>query len=319
MKSGVSNVGFNELSLLMGDPPVGVLKMTDFRRFNPMVPITGVMSVNSHLRDKYACPTANAPMSSIMTCYSVRNLTSDATKPIFRLRRANDNVEADFLTDGTQSYLQTSTGTSYASWISGTTGRVVTWYDQSGQNNHAVSVSTVSQPEISLQNGKYVLYYNKSVPYRLDITTAIQPKAVISHFSNNNTADATLLSTPYDLSIRFGYYTGGLPAGTSVLGDSNYADWYHSSGGTKLSYVNGVSSTTLSVTQWNHMCLSTTSPIFNNQGTNYNNSAFKHVGFSPYTNPSTERSLNGYISEVFCFNKAITSNDMVSYHSMRLF
>jgi len=87
--------------------------------------------------------------------YSLRKIAV-ATTNVIRVRRSSDNVEQDFtaaqITDGT---LLAFTGPG--------DGRVVTWYDQSGNNAHATQATLNRQPAIVL-NGALVLDYSGRNP-----------------------------------------------------------------------------------------------------------------------------------------------------------
>ena len=74
--------------------------------------------------------------------YSLRTL-SDAfiNQPIIRVRRSNDNAEADFTAE------EISNGT-LTTWTGANNGLVVTWYDQSGNNRHATQATAGNQPMI---------------------------------------------------------------------------------------------------------------------------------------------------------------------------
>lgn len=75
--------------------------------------------------------------------YSLRKLRTGETQAV-RVRRASDNTEQDIGFDGSGG-LDT---TALASFCSGTDGFVVTWYDQSGNNNDATQSTTGSQAKI---------------------------------------------------------------------------------------------------------------------------------------------------------------------------
>ena len=107
-------------------------------RYTPPPPPTGILLVDY--------PGAAA-------AYSLRNLI-DTTTSVVRVRRSNDNTEQDFsaaeITDGT---LTTFTGAN--------DGFVTTWYDQSGNNKHAVQATASEQPKI-VDNGVVILENGKS-------------------------------------------------------------------------------------------------------------------------------------------------------------
>ena len=76
--------------------------------------------------------------------YSVRLLDKDYAGDCIRVRRASDNTEQDIGFDGNGDL---DTG-ALASFCTGTNGFVRTWYDQSGNANHATQTTTANQPKI---------------------------------------------------------------------------------------------------------------------------------------------------------------------------
>jgi len=74
--------------------------------------------------------------------YSLRNLVGTSNPAVVRVRRGNDNSEADFTAT------EVSDGT-LAAWVgAGNDGFVRTWYDQSGNGNNAGQSTTSLQPQI---------------------------------------------------------------------------------------------------------------------------------------------------------------------------
>ena len=95
--------------------------------------------------------------------YSVRLLDKDYAGSCIRVRRASDNTEQDigFTLAGD---LDTS---ALATFCAGTNGFVKTWYDQSGNGNHATQTTTANQPKIYdsvtgviAQNGEAAMQFN---------------------------------------------------------------------------------------------------------------------------------------------------------------
>lgn len=98
--------------------------------------------------------------------YSIRKVASDYAGHAVRIRRASDNVEVNVAFDsngevsdssGITNVLETpdrgdTTATTLGEFISGTNATVVTWYDQSGNDNHATQDVAGSQPLIA-ENG----------------------------------------------------------------------------------------------------------------------------------------------------------------------
>ncbi len=109
--------------------------------------------------------------------------------------------------------------------------------------------------------------------------------------------------------MRFGNNFGTSGSGTSVNGDTNYADWYYSGTGTKIAYNNGSDSLTILVGGWNLLSLSITTR--SNTASN-----FQLLGKDSSYTP---KSINGYMSELIFINKAVTTDDMIQYYKLRLF
>lgn len=116
---------------------------------------------SSYLLDSYPAYAA----------YSVRKLKTGATNCI-RARRASDNTEQDIGFSG-----DNMDTTALASFCSGTTGYVVTWYDQSGNGYDITQATTSLQPRI----------YASGVVDSVSGTTALK-------FSTTNILERTALS-----------------------------------------------------------------------------------------------------------------------------
>ena len=74
--------------------------------------------------------------NSIQGLYSMKLANPDYTGPVVNVRRASDSAVLDFYAD-VNGTLRDATGLLYSTWISGTTGSVLIWYDQA-QNDMAV-------------------------------------------------------------------------------------------------------------------------------------------------------------------------------------
>jgi hypothetical protein len=107
--------------------------------------------------------------------YSLRDLTFLRGGPVVRVRRSSDNAESDFTAT------QVSDGT-LATFCGAGNGFVRTWYDQSGNGNHAInSTNTVGsrQPQIvtsgavNLLNSKPCLTYASDAESNLNLTSRI--------------------------------------------------------------------------------------------------------------------------------------------------
>jgi hypothetical protein len=95
--------------------------------------------------------------------YSVRKLRTAYTGACIRVRRSSDNAEQDIGFVG--NHLDT---TSLLAFVGSNNGRIVTWYDQSGNNTHKIQPSASNQPYIIesgllyTENGKPCISRNSS-------------------------------------------------------------------------------------------------------------------------------------------------------------
>jgi hypothetical protein len=72
---------------------------------------------------------------------------------VINVRNGSTNATSDFYAD-TAGNLTTISGTTISSWLSGATGYITTWYDQSTAGNHATQVLQASQPKIDYANNQ---------------------------------------------------------------------------------------------------------------------------------------------------------------------
>jgi hypothetical protein len=149
--------------------------------------------------------------------YSLRNLVGASNPSVVRVRRSSDNTEQDFtatqVTDGT---LTTFCGAG--------DGFVRTWYDQSGNNQHAIQATTASQPKIVdgstgliLENGKPGISFDGSndflqatglnVSQPCSIVTVVK-KTNTSHYFDGATSRITLFGSTSQLFLIAGAQLG---------------------------------------------------------------------------------------------------------------
>lgn len=271
---------------------------------NMSVTVSQSSIYNKLITSTYSSPYLNP--QKMLYAFSVRVVVSTYNGPVFNLRRSSDNATSDFYTNATQSYLTTGangSGTTYATWIGANTAYVVTWYDQSGRGNHCTQSNTTIQPTISLQNSKYVVTFNNTTGTYFNLTTASQPNTIFCQFTNSNTNFGSIICSNADFSQRFGQNSG-----ININGQSNANDWYFSQGVPKFAYNNGVSATTVLLSNWNSLALSTTSTV-------YTLGSFTKVGTDGF---STARGMNGYMAEMIGHNIAMTITDASAFYRNRL-
>jgi hypothetical protein len=249
-----------------------------------------------------------------MVIFSCRIMNPFYTGPLWNIRRSSDGVTADFYTDVAQSFVGTTStgGTSLTAWLNGATGYVTKWYDQSSNANHAINTSNnATQPNMTIQNGKWVLQFQNGNGTLLTMGTPFQSNTIVCHYWNNNNSFGSILCTTTYLEQRFGSLNG-----VTINGDSNNEEWYYTgtlNGGTCLAYNNGVSSSTVLLSGWNYLCLSVQTPRWSYFGTT---AYFNRIGYDNY---STVRSMNGYMAEMICHNTTINATDIANLYNGRLF
>ena len=116
--------------------------------------------------------------------FSVRKLNSAYTGSAIRVRRSSDNTEQDIGFAGS-----TLDETALINFVGSNNGFVTTWYDQSGNGNHAVQTTAAAQPKIVSSgvvekvNNKPALYFDGTNDL-FSLTTGISTITLIhSHFT----------------------------------------------------------------------------------------------------------------------------------------
>lgn len=108
--------------------------------------------------------------------YSLRKLRSGYTGAAIQVRRSSDNAVQNIGFDSNGG-LDTTALTTFVG--TGNTGFVTTWYDQSGNNNHATQSTTANQPvifsagAIISENTKPSIYFNNGNTVCLNLTSTI--------------------------------------------------------------------------------------------------------------------------------------------------
>ena len=258
-------------------------------------------------------------VSSALGLYSTRALVSTYTGPVVQVRRNSDNTTYNFIADiyGNLSNVQNST--SMGGFLNTTTGNVATWYDQSGAGNHFTQATAVSQPQLVLNSGQWVLWFNRdaSPTFYASMTTASSITGVMTILYNYNMSTAfnaytTLLGSNgldntgfrfANLNV-FGDAAGGNRAGQDFLGTNGSYCYLNNSYGQMVNETTGArignqGSSTASV--WNQVI-----------GTQGRQSFSSFSFFNSINAPSsglTFRTAYGYMSEMMLFSAPINSAD----------
>ena len=243
-------------------------------------------------------------------CYSVRLVVPSYTGPVINVMRSSDNTSAYFYTDATQSYLTSgpnNTGTTFASWSSGSSFVYLNiWYDQSGKSNHCTQTVSVSKPTIVLCSNIYVVYFSNllSTGTFMNIKDPNTPYTVISQFNNvtvKSVCNSIVTATSGDFSIRL--------TNNSTVG-ANANDWVFIQGGTKYSYVNGVSTGTIILgLSFNTLAYSNTI-IGTSTVLPFTLARIGTDGYDPLVH-----GMNGYMTEFIMYNTPLQPTDLVNYNN----
>jgi hypothetical protein len=124
-----------------------------------------VLRVNPFARTLLNIAIAPAVQTHCQAAFSLRLVRREYTGPIVRIRRSTDNSLQDFFAnpDGKLGTIFNGNGLAFDTWLGSTaTGFVVTWYDQSENENHATQSDTNMQPAIqrSGSSDKYIVSFD---------------------------------------------------------------------------------------------------------------------------------------------------------------
>jgi hypothetical protein len=246
-------------------------------------------------------------------CYSMRLAILTYTGPVINLTIGSETY--NFYTDPMQTYFTTgakNTGASLSSLMGSSYPAYVNiWYNQNGGTNHLFQTISNNRPQIASQNGKYVIQFvntSDSIRHYLNITNGLQPNTIFSHFqpifNNNRDSLTVLVQTEGDYSLRF---AGSTSADLYIQA----SDWYYQSSGTKIAYVNKISSTIITMTSWNVLSASVGTPQWNNQ-------SIHNIAYD-LNNGVGNRGLNGYMVEIIFNNTTMDVVNMQQFYNNRLF
>lgn len=163
--------------------------------------------------------------------YSLRKLRTAYTGGAIRVRRSSDNSEIDIGFNGSNE-LDT---TALTTFVGSGNGKVIIWYDQSGNANNAITIPGLTQPPdiiisgiLQTQNSKPTIRFNGVTAHSFNIINPILADTNISIFM---TAKGDSLSS-YGPSISgssgpptciFGWVdTSGVGYGGALNGSNNF-------------------------------------------------------------------------------------------------
>ena len=254
-------------------------------------------------------------VSSALGLYSTRTLLPAYGGPVVQIRRGSDNTTYDFKSDpyGNLSNLQFTTN--IASFLSGTTGYISTWYDQSGGSTNFSQATTSKQPQIAFNSGQWVMYMpNQSSNLTTQTMTGINGlMTILLNFSLSSTSWQSLLGNTIgsDTSTGFrfnganvrGDSAGAFRTGSDFLGSTGSYWYLNNSYGTLLNPSTAAVSGNggyYPPANWNQ--------VIGTQGSqSFGSGQFNTI--NPATSYGSRGAGPGYISEMMLFSGSISATD----------
>jgi hypothetical protein len=256
-------------------------------------------------------PGLGATAATVAASYSLRPLNhSDANRKVLAVRRSSDSVTADIYADPFGTKLSLINGVKYESWLTGATGYVVTWYDQSGNGRHMTQPTTSMQPVLVMEptSGEYAVFFSggdATTKTGLTFSAGISASgmSVVFNAIGNSSGWQTLVGTNHD-------NAGLRTAGNKFLGRTGDGNDFPRVTGAK-GYLNGIEYTNATDwpydnCAWNHVVATTPSAY---------NLSFYNLGLPGWTN-LYNRAFCGYMHEVVLFSNTPSVADAAD---MRLY
>jgi hypothetical protein len=178
---------------------------------------------------------SSAATSSSVGAFSLRAVNGSSTggtAKAVQVKRQSDSATQDFYADRLGNLLTVPvTGQTLANWLGGSSGNVVTWYDQSGQGQHMNQTTASLQPIISLATSPPSIlftgngttsgqYFQNTIPFTFNFGTNYQYsiRAVV-----NNTVGGCLVykggpGFPWNLNGYKKWWLGTLNGGEATTG-----------------------------------------------------------------------------------------------------
>lgn len=151
-------ISFSNLANVFGGTPAsGQVSLSQFHPVHNRtakaagLPQVGPVSLSNYLGKSKVAP-GTIPSGTPIFIHSTRLINSNYTGPSVRIRRNTDNALSDMYVNqyGEATTGFNVTGTSLSNWIGPVNAFVTTFYDQSGNNYHAIQNNSSFQPRVEL-------------------------------------------------------------------------------------------------------------------------------------------------------------------------
>lgn len=245
--------------------------------------------------------------NSLVGVWSVKRVMCTYYGPTINVRRGSDNMTQDFYSDinGNLGTLLNGRGQSITSWLSGATGYVTIWYDQSGYGKHATQTVTASQPTIDVTNKQ--ISFRNSLYFDLPDSTVPTGNSNYSFVTKHNTVGGA----PGCIISAGTYVTNNVNALEFTAASLTYNNfwWANDLTFTSTAAVNNVVSVTYANTigrkgYVNGSLRNSDTNTGKSTGTGNN-----RIGGDNRGTPAQNHWLNGELYYIYVFNDALTDVD----------
>ena len=301
-----------------------------------IVPTSGTAPTLTAFRQNFTgSPLFSRISTSPVGAFSLRSVTAPTAKAI-RVLRTVDNAQQDFWADRLGNLLTAPvTGQTLQSWLGGSAGNVVTWYDQSGNGRNATGTqATITQTAnvnqqwainptnggLSAAGGTFL----NGTDFTISCTTkrlgTQGNDGVYGYGANTSWVAPASVATTYGANTRFGLVMPNAGSTSISFNDSSYSPAFSSNanvvpsafaaaseptvyttvtltGSQQRMYVNGTA---------NGIPVSTLTQVTANASTGFTIGAVNYYG-----------NFLGEIGELLIFNSALSSADISTLYSAR--
>jgi hypothetical protein len=326
------------------------MSVYDFRIVNGILSASQVAMLYRTLSGNNV-PVANPPMvfsgasifsqlsvnavSSVYGIFSLRAVNGTTAKAV-QVKRSSDNATQDFYADRLGNLLTAPvTGQTLQSWLGGSTGNAVTWYDQSGQGRNATGTrSVITQTSnvnqkwavnptnggLSLSGGTFLNGTDFTITCTTKRLGTQGNDGVYGYGANTSWVAQASVPTTYGDNTRFGLVMPNAGSTAVTFNDSSYSAAFSSNANVLPSAFVGATEptvyTAVTLTNTNQRMyingtangapISTLTQLTANASTGFTIGTVNYYG-----------NFLGEIGELLIFNNALSTSDISTLYSAR--
>ena len=269
--------------------------------------------------------------------FSLRRLYKSWTSPVVQVRRQSDLLSNNFVADIYGNLSNVQNGTTLQTFLSATTGNILTWYDQSGQGRNATGTqvritqtsnvnqqwalnTTVGNPPLAVSGGTFLNGTDFTIACTTKRLGTQGNDGVYGYGANASWVAQASVPTTYGDNTRFGLVMPNAGSTSIAFNDSSYSAAFSSNANVLPSTFVAATepmvytAVTLTGTQQRMYINGTANgaPISTlTQVTGNASSGFTIGGVNYYGN------FLGEIGELLIFNSALSAADISTLYSAR--